>query len=79
MQKPPSQGPPSAILGDPREVAQQRLRNEAAVEELAQQAPAFYWSKMGTQNGTLANGNMDFNLRSFGGLILTRPHSISFR
>ena len=31
-------------------------------------------SKIGTQNRTLVNGNMDLNLRSSGGLILTHPH-----
>ena len=31
-------------------------------------------SKMGTQNGTLVNRNMDQNLRSPGGLILTHTH-----
>ena len=32
------------------------------------------WSKICTQHGTLASGNMDQNLRSPGGLILTHTH-----
>ena len=35
-------------------------------------------SKIGTQNGTLVSGNMDQNLWSAGGLILTHTHMVGW-